>query len=233
VQSGKVVLFDVRTGKRLAEIGDEIDAVLAADLSPDGSLVALGGSGKVVKVYATADGQLKYKLTKHTDWITAVAFSPDGAKLATADRTGGLHLWEAPTGGITLTLSEHKAAIRAIQWRSDGKLLASAGEDGLLVWWDPKDGWPAVTKANAHPPVRPAGTYGELKNGILSVGFGPQGHLATAGRDRMVRYWDPAGNPVQSFAVEGSFPLTARITADGKTIVAGDFAGDVHFWPVP
>lgn len=79
VQSGKAVLFDVRSGKRLAEIGDELDAVLAADLSPDQQLVAIGGSGKVVKVYGTSDGLLKYKLTRHTDWITAIGFSPMAA----------------------------------------------------------------------------------------------------------------------------------------------------------
>lgn len=233
VQSGKVVLFEVHTGKRLASIGDELDAVLAADLSPDQKLVALGGSGKVVKVYSTTDGTLKYKLTKHTDWITSVSFSPDGTKLATADRTGGLHLWEAAGGGIVLTLAEHKGAIRALQWRSDSKLLASAGEDGLLIWWDTKDGWPAVSKPNAHPPIRPAGTYGELKNGILSVGFGPNGHLLTAGRDRNVRYWDPAGNQVKAFVLPDSFPLTTRITSDGKTLIAGDVAGALHYWPAP
>lgn len=225
VQSGKVVLFEVRSGKRLAAFGDELDAVLAADLSPDQQLVALGGSGKVVKVYSTSDGQLRYKLTQHTDWITSIAFSPDGTKLATADRTGGLHLWEAGSGGIILTLAEHKGAIRAIQWRSDSKLLASVGEDGLLVWWDAKDGWPAISRANAHPPQRPAGTYGELKNGILSVSFGLHGHLLTAGRDRFVRYWDPAGNPVKSFPLQDTFPLTVRITYDGKSLIAGDAAG--------
>jgi WD40 repeat protein len=233
VQSGKVVLFNVHNGQRLAAFGDELDAVLAADLSPDQKLVALGGSGKVVKVYSTADGTLKYKLTKHTDWITALSFSPDGSKLSTADRTGGLHLWEAESGGIVLTLAEHKGAIRAMQWRADSKLLASAGEDGLLIWWDTKDGWPAVSKPNAHPPVRPAGTYGELKNGILSVGFGPAGHLLTAGRDRYVRYWDPTGNQVKSFLIEKSFPLSTRITSDGKTLIAGDAAGELHFWPAP
>jgi WD40 repeat protein len=233
VQSGKVVLFDVHSGKRLAALGDELDAVLAADISPDQKLVALGGSGKVVKVFSTTDGALKYKLTKHTDWITAVSFSPDGAKLATADRTGGLHLWEAEGGGIILTLAEHKGAIRAMQWRSDSKLLATAGEDGLLIWWDTKDGWPAVSKPNAHPPIRPAGTYGEIKNGILSAGFGPSGHLLTAGRDNYVRYWDPAGNPVKSWPVEKSLPLSTRITADGKTLIAGDTSGELHFWPAP
>ena len=98
VQSGKAVLFDVRSGKRLAEIGDELDAVLAADLSPDQQLVAIGSSGKIVKVYRTSDGLLKYKLTRHTDWITEIGFSPDGNKLATADRSGGLHLWKPKTG---------------------------------------------------------------------------------------------------------------------------------------
>lgn len=233
VQSGKVVLFDVHSGKRLAALGDELDAVLAADLSPDQKLVALGGSGKVVKVYSTTDGVLKYKLTKHTDWITALSFSPDGAKLATADRAGGLHLWEAEGGGIMLTLAEHKGAIRAMQWRSDAKLLVTAGEDGLLIWWDTKDGWPAVSKPNAHLPRRPAGTYGEIKNGILSAGFGPRGHLFTAGRDCHVRYWDPAGNQVQSWAIEKSLPLVTRITADGKMLIASDTAGELHFWPAP
>jgi hypothetical protein len=233
VQSGKVVLYDVRSGKRLTAFGDELDAVLAADLSPDQQLVALGGSGKVVKVYSTSDGSLKYKLTKHTDWITAVGFSPDGAKLATADRAGGLHLWEAASGGITLTLAEHKAAIRSLHWRSDSQLLATAGEDGLLVWWDTKDGWPAVSKANAHPPQRPEGSYGALRNGVLSAGFGPDGKLLTAGRDRVVRYWDLEGNPSKSFALNESLPLAARISHDGKTLIAGDMAGEIHYWPAP
>ena len=53
-------------------------------------------------------------------------------------------------------LAEHKAAVRALDWRSDSKLLASVGEDGRVIWWDIEDGWPAINKANAHPPQRPA-----------------------------------------------------------------------------
>ena len=46
VQSGKVVLYDVSSGRRLATIGDEIDEVLAADLSPNQQLVALAAQAK-------------------------------------------------------------------------------------------------------------------------------------------------------------------------------------------
>src|SRR5207237_7303929 len=94
VQSGRVVLFDVRSGKRLVAIGEEKDIVLAADVSADGKLVALGGPGKVVRVYSVVDGKLAYEVKKHTDWITALEFSPDGARLATGDRSGGIYTWE-------------------------------------------------------------------------------------------------------------------------------------------
>ena len=57
-QSGLAVVWDVKTGKRVFEIGKEYDAVLAADISPDHGQVALGGPSKVVRVYNTADGQL-------------------------------------------------------------------------------------------------------------------------------------------------------------------------------
>ena len=92
------MVYDVTTGKRVTEIGDEVDIVLAADISPDHKLVALGGPSKLVRVYATADGSVVREIKKHTDWVTAVEFSPDGVLLATGDRNGGLFAWEAGTG---------------------------------------------------------------------------------------------------------------------------------------
>lgn len=230
VEAGRVVLFDVRTGQRLAAIGDEIDAVLAADLSPDQRLVALGGAGRIVKVYSTTDGLLRYKLTKHTDWITAIAFSPDGSKLATADRAGGIHLWDPQNGGILLNLAEHKGAVRALDWRSDSRLLASAGDDGAIIWWDVVDGFPAINKANAHPPQRPAGTYGTIPNGVLAARFLPDGKLVTTGRDGVLRTWGADGNPSQTFSVHPAIPISDAVSHDGRTVVSGDSSGTVRFW---
>ncbi len=229
VQSGSVVLYDVTSGKRLTSVGDELDAVQAADLSPDQKLIALGGSGKVVKVYNTQDGKLRYKLSKHTDWITAIAFSPDGKVLASADRAGGIHLWDANSGGILLTLDEHKAAVHALAWRADNRMLASGGEDGQLIWWDAKDGWPAILNNNAHPPQRPAGVYGKLPNGVLALAFGPSGELLSAGRDNQIRLWSAEGRALKSFANEKSLPIQTAIRNDGKTLIAGDSAGEVAF----
>lgn len=230
VELGKVVLFEVRTGKRLVTLGDEVDSVLAADLSPDQKSVALGGAGKVVKVYDTASGKLLYKIEKHTDWIMAVAFSPDGKTLATADRAGGLHLWDAASGRALLSLNEHKASVRALDWRGDSKVLVSAGEDGLIIWWDTKDGWPAISKPNAHPPLRPPGTYGKLPNGVVAARFDAEGRLCTAGRDHTIRVWDGTGAEIQSFLLKDAQPLCAALSHEGGKIIGGDTAGEVHFW---
>jgi WD40 repeat protein len=185
-----------------------------------------------VKVYDTSNGKLRYKIQKHTDWIMAVSFSPDGKTLATADRAGGLHLWEASSGRILLSLNEHKASIRALDWRADSKMLASAGEDGNIIWWDVKDGWPAITKANAHPPARKPGTYGRIANGVLAARFDHEGRLCTAGRDATVRLWDPQGKELQSFPLHGAQPLSAALSFDGKKVIGGDTTGEVHFWNV-
>src|SRR5687768_2748750 len=76
--SGSVVLFDVKTGKRIAKIGEELDAVLAADISNDHSMVALGGPSKIVRIFSTESGEQLFEIKKHTDWIYSVQFSPDG-----------------------------------------------------------------------------------------------------------------------------------------------------------
>jgi mono/diheme cytochrome c family protein len=245
VQNGSAVLFDVKSGKKLAEIGDETDEVIAADMSANEDQVAIGGSGRVIKVYSTVSGKLLHTLIKHTDWITALAFSPDGKLLATGDRNGNIHLWDAKGGGIVLPLSEHKGAIRALSWRSDSQVLASAGEDGLLVWWDVARGWPSITRADAHPPERPAGYFGKIANGVLDAAFGLRGELVTCGRDRAVRVWSDTGQEFKRFMLDDAnmattfaktgvriLPTRVALSFDGTRAIAGDTAGKIHSWVI-
>jgi mono/diheme cytochrome c family protein len=232
VQNGIAVLFDVATGKRVSSVADEPDAIIAADISPDEKLVAIGCTSRLVKLYSTEDGSLKAKIEKHTDWVTAVAFSPDGKYLATGDRVGNIHLWDGRTGGVILPLSEHKKSVRGLSWRSDSGVVASCGEDGTVVWWDVKDGWPLSNKPNSHA------------GGVLDCRFGPQGELATCGRDGLVKLWSAEGNEKKKFVVADDTPVDARppagvtllptrvsISADGGTVLAGDTAGRLHTWP--
>ena len=218
VQSGRVVLYDVRTGARRAVVGNETDIVLAADVSADGKLVALGGPGKVVKVFTVADGKLAYQITKHTDWITALAFSPDGSRLATGDRAGGIHLWESATGGIVVSLSDHKDAITSLSWRGDGALLASGSEDGQIIIWSAIDGFPAATISPK--PV----------SGVESLDFNPDGRLVSVARDNKIRFWNSDGTPKEASAVYDALLTKVVARYDGKLAIAGDYKGRILLW---
>ncbi len=230
VQLGKVVLFDVATGKRLATIGEERDLVLAADVSADGRLVALGGPGKIVKVYSVAEGKLKYEIKKHTDWITALEFSPDGSRLATGDRSGGIFLWEAATGGTVGALSDHKDSITSLSWRGDGALLASGSEDGQIIVWNVSDGFPIATVSKAHLPKAGPGQYGAIPGGVLSVQFAADGRIVSVGRDATIRAWSADGKARGASPANDALLTKVAVSPDAKMAIAGDYNGKVTIW---
>ncbi|MDQ3441581.1 MAG: hypothetical protein M3478_14655, partial [Planctomycetota bacterium] len=139
-KSGKVALYDIAGGNRVTELGDEFDAVLAADVTSDQKLVALGGPSRVVKIFDVATGAAVKQIKKHTDWVTAVAYSPDTVLLATGDRAGNLHVWESRSGNAFYTLVGHKQPITELCYRGDSNVLASASEDGTIRLWDMPSG---------------------------------------------------------------------------------------------
>ena len=232
VQSGRVVLYEVVTGKRVAEVADELDTIIAADLSPDQTKIAIGGTNRLVKVFSTATGKLLYQMDRHTDWVTALEFSPDGKQLATGDRSGGIHLWDTASGGILLSLSSHKESVNALSWRSDSKILASAGEDGKIIWWDTAGGWAGSTKAGSHTLPRPNGVYGTMPNGVLAVHFGPKGNLLSAGRNLGAILWDIHVKEIKRFMTAPSIPTSVAISHDGNFLICGDASGQIHMHAV-
>jgi hypothetical protein len=218
-QSGIAVAWDVKKGNRVFEVGKEYDAVLAADISPDHSQVVLGGPGKVVRIYNTADGSLAQELRKHTEWITAAEFSPDGVLLATGDRNNGLIVWEANTGREFFDLRGHQAAITDVSWRLDSNVVASSSEDGTIKLWEMENG------GN----IKSFGAHG---GGTASVRFAKDGRLITTGRDRMVRLWDQNGGKQREFEAFGDLALEAIFTYDESQVIAADWTGEIRVWDV-
>lgn len=231
--SGKVAVFDVKTGKRVAEAGNESsDAILAADLSGDRSLLATGGPDKLVRIYSTETGKLERTIKKHTDWVTALAFSPDGEKLATADRNGGLHLWDPKTGTILYTLAEHQARITSLTWRADSVVLASAGDDGKLILWDTAEGWAAKSfnPADAKKDGPNRKTMLLKVPGVLSATFASDGRLAIACRDNSVRVFNANGAPTIAIKDLPDTPTAVVFVKSGPQLLTGDYRGVLTVW---
>lgn len=215
--SGKVVLWEVKTGKRVAEVGNEYDTVLAADISPDHTQVALGGPKKIVRVYDTATNELLYEKNKHTDWITAIEFSPDGVLLATADRGNGLIVWEAFTGREFYILPGHTAAVTDVSWSADSNVLASCSEDTTIRLWEMQNG-------------------GQIKNwgahggGVTAVEFTRDSRIASTGRNNVANLWDINGAAIRTFSGLGDIGMEVAFDSENDYLLAGDLTGAIHVW---
>ena len=219
---GLAVVWDVTTGARVAEVGEEPDAVLCADISPDQSQIVIGTTSKKAKVFATATGKLLYTIDKPTDWALSVAFSPDGVLLAVGDRAGNLGLWEAASGLPYADLRGHKDAVTAAVWRADSNLLATASLDDTVHLWNPEDGG-LVRKVDVKA------------GGVEAAAFAADGTFATAGRSGEVAVWDANGKKLKAFPKRPDYALSVAVADEAvgpegqrrPRVFAGDWTGAV------
>ncbi|KAA1258863.1 Chromosome partition protein Smc [Rubripirellula obstinata] len=210
---GIVSVYDIKTGKRVAVVGDELDTVFDGDANQSMTQIALGGPKKLLRIFDAADGSQQFELKKHTDWIYSVAYSPDGVLIASGDRSGGLCVWEASTGRLFLDLTDHKDAIHGLAWRDDSNVLASASADGTVKLWDMNLG-KAVKSIS-------------VGKAVHDVSFDHQGRLVTGGRDKQAKLWDATGSHLRDFPTMKEDVLEVEISHDGKHIVYGDWTGAV------
>ena len=216
---GKVIVWDIKTGERVIEVGNETDTVLGADISADQSRIALGGPSKIVRVYSTATGALLYEQKKHTEWVCAVEFSPDGVLLATGDRNGGVFVWEAETGREYLGLRGHSAMITGFAWRKDSNVLASASDDTTVRLWEMENGGQ----------IKSWGAHG---GGTQDVAFTQEDQIVTAGRDRTAKLWNGDGAAVRTFEAFPDLALKVAYCDTTKRVIAGDWTGLIRVWNV-
>lgn len=213
--SGLVVVWNIKNGERIIEVGEELDTVLAADISSDQKLIALGGPQKMIRVYSTADNSLVYEIKKHTDWVTSMEFSPDGVLLCTGDRNGGVHVWEAFSGREYLTLKGHSASISGISWRSDSNIVATSSEDASIRLWEMNNGGQ----------VRSWTSHG---GGALGVEFTRDGRIVSCGRDRYAKIWDQAGKQLFAFPPFADIAMGVSHCDESNTCIAGDWTGEIR-----
>jgi WD40 repeat protein len=217
-ESGKAVVFETKSWRRTAALGDELDVVLAADLSPDSSKVVLGGPGRVVKVLTLPEGAAVNRFNKPTDWVTAAGFSPDGLLAAAGDRFGGLFLWETRSGREFLTLRGHVKAVNGMAWDESTDRLITCGDDGKVQVWDLHTG-KAAAGWNAHD------------GGTLGVALDhSSGRIASGGRDRRVKVWSRESKLLADLGPTTDQSTRVAWTSDAHSVISGDAGGEVRLW---
>ena len=216
---GHAIVWDVKTGKRVTEIGKEFDQVMSADISPDHRKVVLATNTKKVKCFDVATGEQLYLIAKHTEWVTGADFSPDGILLATSDRNGNVFVWEADNGGEFYNLGQHKGSVTDLAWRADSNVLASCSADGIITTWEMKTG-------------KQVASWGAHGGNVQSVSFTPDGRLLSCGADGTTAMWSIDGKRLEHAQGIKQNDQVARVVGlyDSKTFVSSNWLGEVRFF---
>jgi dipeptidyl aminopeptidase/acylaminoacyl peptidase len=176
-------------------------------------------------------------------WCYAVALAPDGEQALISERIPlsyegrytGVRLWDATSGKLQRDLdAEFKKEliyIVAAAYSPDGKVLALGrggevnGNSGKVFLMDPATGKKVRELTPGH------------QDGATDLAFHPDGkHLASSGRDTVVRIWDTAsGKMVKELGKSrgGQFKdwiHAISFSGDGRWLAAADMAGAVQVW---
>ena len=107
------------------------------DYSPDGQILAVGGSRKKIYLLNPKTGQTMAELIGHFSSIAALRFSPDGRRLASlaSDKLDAVKIWDVATGREILTLETAGDWNRQIEWSPDGNAILVIGGNGATQVW--------------------------------------------------------------------------------------------------
>ena len=123
-------IWDVETGKNVRTLKHD-GGVFTIAFSPDGTLIASGGSDadSKIKLWDVESGAQVMELKGHSSGIDNLIFSPDGNRLVSDSRDNTVKLWDLSTGTELLTLQ----AIDLITISPDGKTIATAESGGITL----------------------------------------------------------------------------------------------------
>ncbi len=214
------------TGVMLKQLLEADDSVLCLDATPDGKLLASGGSDRIVNVWDLAGGITAARLTQsienHADWVFGVALSPDGKSLLTCSRDKTAKVWDIGTKESVLTFPGHQAPVYGVAVQADGKQGFSVGEDNQLRGW-------ATTGDGKQTRAAAAGAKGVFKVVVNRK----QPLMATCSGDTTVRLWNVAsGAAVRTLSGHTDWTYAVAFSPDGNLVASGAFNGEVKIWKV-
>jgi WD40 repeat protein len=219
--TGNVALWEVAGGRLTAILDTHAGTRVLVAFSPDGSVLAAGGSDGKVRLWNAQTGQERAVLAGHQRAVTALAFSPDGRRIASGSWDHTIKLWRASATSNTI-LRGGQPSIWRLAISACGSRLAVAGGDGSVGIWNLKDARElAVLKGHT--------------NFTEEIVLSPDGSLAmTVGPDRTTRVWDvDAAREVAVLTRETTDANHAlALSPDGALLARGGENHAIHLWDV-
>jgi WD40 repeat protein len=146
--NGKVLLWNVETGRLRGAPLEPFSLINQLAFSPDGKNLAVAGNNPVVRVWLVAEAREIVALRGHRGWVRTVTFGPGGKSLWSGGTDGSIRVWDAGTGRLLANLlslppeREGEAATGWVAITPEGYYDGSPGCGRYIQWKLGEDYYP-------------------------------------------------------------------------------------------
>lgn len=208
-------LWDVASGKLIANLIGHTSYVNSASFSPDGKKIVTSSDDKTAIIWNAETGKIILKLYAHDYEVQEAVFSPDGKKIRTFshyDRT--VKIWDANNGKLIEDLKEFTKESRNFSFSPNWKKIVIKSEDNSTKIWD-------LESKKIIAVIKPK------TNSISSTSFSLDGTkiLTKSYNDSIHTIWNAnTGIHISDFNGIGYKNISGHLSNDGKkfAILAND-----------
>jgi WD40 repeat protein/tRNA A-37 threonylcarbamoyl transferase component Bud32 len=176
VDKHKIRLFDVKSGRQLAQSTDQ-HPQNQIEFRADGRQLLSRGWNRIAYIMDTNDLSVIHQLIGHEETLTDARFSPNGRLIATASADGTVRIWNAESGKQQHILQGHRKRVLFAVFDPTSGLLATSSQDKRVRVWNANSGEELIV-LEGH------------KGQVVAASFSPDGRwLGTASEDYTARLW--------------------------------------------
>jgi tRNA A-37 threonylcarbamoyl transferase component Bud32 len=213
-------VWKLATGAALCVVPRQAQEVRAVAFSSAGDRLA-AAVGVSVRIFDSATGQERQRLSGHSAAVRCLAFSPDDRWLFSGSDDKTLRVWDLQVGREVRRFIPHEGPVTCMVVSRDGDSIYSGSRDQSLRRCDLRSGQESQVSTVAGGP-------------ILGIALSADGRqAATAHFDTALRLWSlESGESIGELLGHKQMVTGVGFLPDGKTLVSTSKDRSLRWWNV-